>query len=91
MSEQIWPQLHASMQLPAVIGMIDARRWPAFGETLFRPARGFMALTALADDHLQAQVQVEVEFAGAIVDVLQQTPGERSLVIYFTYEQRPIP
>jgi hypothetical protein len=91
MSKQILAQLHASMQLPAVIGMIDARRWPAFGETLFRPAREFMAAPSQAITLTPAQVQVEVEFAGAIVDVLQQTPGERSLVIYFTYEQRPIP
>lgn len=91
MAKQILSSLTASMTLPALSVIYPARTWKAFGETLFRPPRPY---TAAPERHLllnPATLQIEANFHGTVVDVLQQIPEQYPLVIYFTYDQRTVP
>lgn len=91
MAKQILSSITASMTLPSLNVTYQARKWMAFGETLFRPPRPYTAaperLLLLAPETLQ----IEANFHGTVVDVLKQTPGQRHMVIYFTYDQRAVP
>ncbi len=91
MAKQILSSITARMTLPALSVIYPARTWMAFGETLFRPLRPYTAAQERPLLLDPATMQVEANFHGTVVDVLQQIPEQRPLVVYFTYDQRHAP
>lgn len=91
MAKQILSSLTASMTLPALSVIYPARTWIAFGETLFRPPRPYTAAPERPLLLDPATMQIEANFHGTVVDVLQQITEQHPLVIYFTYDQRTVP